>query len=131
MFTVSSTFILFVFLFNKSNTWFYLLLFAFGFICFSLAIDGNFYGWWDYMYIKDHVENSPRIIFFWLIDSITCEVIKNITPAKEWSKNGGFFAQKVTVLRSRCLPLLSFERTIIDYKINKSADTTTVHTQLV
>jgi hypothetical protein len=53
--------------YKKQSSWFYIALFSFGFLCFSLAIDGNFLGWWDYMYVKDNVENTPVIIYFWTI----------------------------------------------------------------
>jgi len=51
----------------KQSVWFYLALFSFGFVSFSLAIDGNFYGWWDYMYVKGRVENTPLIMYFWMV----------------------------------------------------------------
>lgn len=67
MFTLLSFMMTLFLMYKKQNIWLYLALFSFGFISFSLAIDGNFYGWWDYMYVKNYVENSPLIIYFWLI----------------------------------------------------------------
>jgi len=54
-------------IYNKQSSWLYIALFSFGFICFSLAIDGNFLGWWDYLYVKGSAENTPLVVYFWTI----------------------------------------------------------------
>lgn len=45
----------------------YLLLFGFGFVIFSLAIDGNHLGLWDSHFVFDRVLNSSKHLYFWFI----------------------------------------------------------------
>lgn len=51
----------------KPNVIIYLGMYGFALLIFSFAIDGNFLGLWDYMYVFDTVENSPLIVFYWFI----------------------------------------------------------------
>lgn len=67
LFTFLSLAITLFLMYKKQSAWFYIGLFSFGLVTFSLAIDGNFYGWWDYLYIKDRVESTPLHIYFWMV----------------------------------------------------------------
>lgn len=67
MFTIISLIIISFFVRAKKNVAVYILLYGFSFFSFSIAIDGNFYGFWDYLYIYDKVENSKKIIYYWFV----------------------------------------------------------------
>lgn len=45
----------------------YILMFGFGFVMFSLAIDGNQLQLWESQFVFDRVLNSPRHLYFWCI----------------------------------------------------------------
>lgn len=67
MFTLFSIVVTTYFCRVKPNVRLYLLIYGFSVFCFSVAIDGNFFGVWDYMYVKDKAVNSSMVVYYWMI----------------------------------------------------------------
>jgi hypothetical protein len=42
-------------------------MYGFSLVCFSIGIDGNFFGLWDYMYIKETAVNTVEILYYWVV----------------------------------------------------------------
>lgn len=45
----------------------YIWIYSFGLLCFSLAIDGNWFGVWNYMYEYEKVETTPLVLYYYLV----------------------------------------------------------------
>ncbi len=67
MFTLFSIVLTLYFCRLKSQVMLYLLMYGFSVVCFYIAIDGNFFGAWDYMYVKDKAVNSSLVLYYWMI----------------------------------------------------------------
>lgn len=67
MFTLVSLITVYFFTNTKQNVSVYLLLYGFCFFTFSVVLDGNFFGWWDHMYVHDYVETSILNLYYWFV----------------------------------------------------------------
>lgn len=56
-----------IFCYLKRNVAVYLFIYGISVIVFSIAIDGVFLGFWDYMFVYDEVEITILNIYYWLI----------------------------------------------------------------
>lgn len=67
MFTLFSLITVYFFTNTKKNVSVYLLLYGFCFFTFSVVLDGNFFGWWDHLYVHDYVETSILNLYYWFV----------------------------------------------------------------
>jgi hypothetical protein len=67
MFTLLAVSSILVFNYLKPNVFLYTSMYGFSLVCFSISIDGNFFGLWDYMYIKETAVNTVEILYYWVV----------------------------------------------------------------
>jgi hypothetical protein len=67
MFTLLAVSSILIFNYLKPNVFLYTSMYGFSLVCFSIGIDGNFFGLWDYMYIKEAAVNTVEILYYWVV----------------------------------------------------------------
>lgn len=85
MFSLVSLALTFFLVSKKSNVAIYIILYGFGFVVFSFALDGVVFGFWDYMYVYNRVDVSLSIIYYWLVFVLSYIVFFNFLSNKTGS----------------------------------------------